>query len=150
MESISIDFGIKKIAINNDPNNVIEFNPTDVNFYKKWIGLLEFWKQNEKSLLEKSIDIDTRKKSQDMNISIQALKEEGEIREKICHDIFIQIDSIFGNETSKKVFGNLNSEHAIGSFLEGVMPFINDARAQKIDQYLPVKKANRKKHAVMK
>lgn len=51
--NLSFDDGFKELTINNDPNRVIKWNPSDVNFVDRFLAFQEWVEKEFKSKLEK-------------------------------------------------------------------------------------------------
>ena len=111
MQSLNFNEGYQEFTINNDPDRVIRFNPSDVglvNRYKKTVEVME-------NLL-KEFD-GTQQKSE-------------ETMEKLDAEIKKQIDYLFNQPVSEVVFGNqsclslLNGETLAERFIECVAPVI--------------------------
>jgi hypothetical protein len=145
MDTLRIDTGHKKVQINDGPE-FIEFNPTEVNWGRRFERLRSDVKTRMDEMSAKIAGIE--KRAQELNEETPAMIEEvNNLRDEVCVFIREKIDILFGTGTSQKVFGDLMSEYAIASFLEGIAPFIQSGREQMVTKYLP--KNNRKKHKVM-
>lgn len=125
--------GIKRIAINDDPNNVIEFNPTDVLFVERFYAMcqefqvrLEEFDQRYAKLNEVGLDENGMLTDANDNFALQ---------KEFCTYVRGKIDDLFGNGTSQKVFGNALSVDMITDFFEGITPFIWDARNERVKKY---------------
>jgi len=137
MDNLTIN-AIKRIAINDDENRVIEFDPTDVVFFEKYCRLLdelttkgEEYEAYLKKLDEESDD-DMLKNIED---GISYLRE-------TCIYLRGKIDQVFGDETSQKAFGDTLSYGAIKQFFEGTSKFIFPEREEKIAKYSGKKNSN--------
>ena len=67
MDSIRIDTGLKRIAINEDPNRIIEFNPKDLLFAEKFYAMVKEIKTMLKEIENKSVEFDIRSKDVDFD-----------------------------------------------------------------------------------
>ena len=133
MESVKIS-GVKRIAINDDPNNVIEFNPTDVLFVERFYAIYREFeaKQAEYDKQSKELDAAGDDITANMEQSITFLKE-------VCGFMREKIDYLFGEGTSQKVFGDSLSLEMIAQFFEGITPFVWQARQEKVNKYKTTK-----------
>jgi hypothetical protein len=134
MDSIRIDTGVKRIQINDGPD-FIEFNPTEVNWGRKFEKLRVEVKNR---LDELSLEI-SQIEENETNI-----EEISKLRDDVCVFVREKIDILFGTGTSQKVFGDIMSEYAIASFLEEITPFIQQGRRPLVQQYLPKKNRHKK------
>lgn len=146
MDSLQINTGEKRIAINDDPERVIIFNPSDVVFAERFYNLIgEF----ESKLTE----YQTRSKTIDANTELDANKIPVNAGEKLallreaCEYVRERIDHLFGKGTSQKAFGDTLNIDLFKQFFDGISPFIQRTRADKIAKYTTVtaiKKRGRK------
>lgn len=144
MDSLHIDTGIKRIAINDDETRVIEFNPKDVIFVERFY---KTYSEIEKHLDDFKIqakEIESEAGTDKNNLPANLEQRIGFMREvcEFCND---QIDAIFGEGTAKKVFGDVLNLEMYMQFFDGITPFIQTARTSKIVKY-----ANGKTSRVMK
>ena len=135
MDTIRTDKTIKRLTINDDPDRVIEFDPTDVLFIEKFYQLYREFEQKQIEFDEKSRALDEANK--------QAAEEGGELNledgisflREVCGFMREKIDWLFGEGTSQKAFGDSLSLEAISQFLEGVTPYIWSERTEKVKKY---------------
>jgi hypothetical protein len=136
LQSIHIDSGVKRIAINDDPNRVIEFNPHDTIFaeklyrtYTKMAGLEKAYSERAAALTE-SIETDDLDVPTDFEPFVQLRKE--------MLDVIVQeIDNLFGAGTSDLVFQGDITDYTVTQFLEGMIQYIMPERAEAMRQYMP-------------
>jgi hypothetical protein len=139
LDSIKIGTGEKHIAIldeNDNPKGEIVFNPSDVLFAEKFYAMYGSL-QDEKSNIEKrAIEIDS-----DKTLDVNGIPANMQARINLYKDINTlfrsKIDDLFGAGISKKMFGDTVSfdMEIYKQFLEGVMPYIQTVRAEKVAQY---------------
>ncbi len=145
MDSISIDTGEKRIAINGDPDRVIVFNPRDVVFAEKFYKLISDFETHltEYQTRAATIDSDTNNDTNGIPTNTPARIE---LLKETCAYVRGQIDYLFGEGTSQKAFGDVLALDMFSQFFEGMTPYIRAARAEKIAQYVvPVSKKQRKR-----
>lgn len=134
MQSIRIDTGSIRIAINDDETRVIEFNPNDLAFIERFYGLIGEFEGKEKEYEQKintinqSVELDSYNIPKNMGESLVLLKE-------ICEFMREKIDHVFGNGTSQKAFGSENTLSMFEQFFNGITPYIQQARTGKVDKY---------------
>ena len=110
MNNFNFDEGYKEYTINNNPNRVIRFNPTDV-------GIIERFSVSSKALEE----ITTKINEDESDTAVLAMLD-AEIKK--------QIDFIFNQPVSDVVFGAQSPMAPVGGkmlfecFLEAVLPEI--------------------------
>jgi len=99
MQSIRFDDGYKEFMINDDPNKVIRFDPTDFAIIERFNNAM---KNIEKATenLENDVNIDSKGEP------LSELEEAAEAVAKVNKLIKDQIDYIFDSPVSEMVFGN--------------------------------------------
>ena len=120
--NLVFDDGYKEFTINNDPNRVIRFNPSDVAIVERF------------------------KKSQD---ALEVLVQEFAALEKLDNAIKKEIDAIFNQPVSDVVFGNQSPMSPVKGvplferFFDAVLPVIMDGvkeekklREQRVNKYV--------------
>jgi len=134
MENLKLT-GIKRISINDNPDNVIEFNPQDILFIERFYAVYrEFQaKQVEFDVLSKELDDNKNVLAEDglpvnFEAGLKFLKD-------TCIFVREKIDIVFGAGTSQKAFGDALSLEMIEQFFKGVTPFVWEARAEKVQKY---------------
>ncbi len=147
MDSLKIDTGAIRLAIDDDPTRIIEFNTSDVVFAERFQALqgtvvakLDEFQKHSRELAALSADPKATPESIQENTNTGNL-----LRREMCVYMRKVIDDVFGADTSQIVFGDLLSEVAIMSFLEGVLPYMEKTRSAKMAKYLP-KASGRKRH----
>lgn len=142
MESIQIDTGVKRIMVNDDPNRVIEFNPSDLVFVEKFYQLIA---QFEEKLTEYQRRAEENEKVKDLDASGLPVNmtERLALLHESCDYICDRIDHVFGEGTSQKAFDGARTLDMFGQFLDGISPYISKTRSQKVSQYLNPESARR-------
>jgi hypothetical protein len=134
MDSIKIDAGVKRIAINDDPNRVIIFNPTDVAFAERFyalIGDLEV-KQVEYQERAEALDLETEVDENGMPANTPAGMA---FSREVCEHIHGKIDDLFGEGSSQIIFEGMLSIDMIHQFFEGLLPFFQSVREERLAKY---------------
>jgi hypothetical protein len=136
MDSLNISTGEKRIPIVRDgvPAGELVFNPDDVVFAEKFYRLLGDFQTKFEGFKAKSIEVE-KVKGDDANGIPLVIGGRIELVKEVCIYIHEQIDWVFGANTSAVVFGGVYNLAAIEQFLDGVKPFIQPARVQKIQKY---------------
>lgn len=144
MDTLQINTGEKRIAINGDESRVIAFNPNDVIFAEKFYQLIS---EFQRKLVE------YRKRAETIEAETQV--DENEIPVNFGDGLTLQrdaclyfresIDTLFGAGTSQKAFGDTLNLDVFPQFFNGIVPFIQHARADKIQQYTTSASAKRNK-----
>lgn len=134
MDSVNIETGEKHVAINGDPNRVIVFNPEDRLFIEKFYKLLPEIQSQSKIFEKREAEIMKESGVDDLGIPI-AFQEILNLQKEVCVYMREKIDRVFGEGTSQTVFEDALSPFAIIQFLEGVTPFIEQVRSEKIQKH---------------
>jgi len=135
MQGLTIDTGIVRLAVNNDPERVIEFNPKDQLFAEKFYRVYEEIIEKEKEISgrvenfkENMTGVDEQGIPVNIKDGIELWKDTGLwVRDRI--------DYVFGEGTSQKAFGDAIVFEAFQQFFEGVTPFIQSARSERMEKY---------------
>lgn len=122
MDSLRIDNGLKKIEVN-DAEEYIEFSVTNNDFFKAFSNIIRWFEEQETVI--KDMEEQWKKVSDGENVNYDALDSYLAFREKISKECCEKIDTIFGAEASRKVFGGIVPDmFAIADFFERITPFI--------------------------
>jgi len=149
MDSIRIGGSVKRIAINDDPERVIVFDPTDVAFVERFQGLTQELVARQAEYEQRARELDKVTDADELGLPVNLDERLGFMRE-VCEYTHGQIDALFGEGTSQKAFDGALSLEMIGEFFEGMSVFIQDGRSKKMEKYLPPGTARRKKSAKAK
>lgn len=146
MDALNISTGTKRIPVVRDGAQAGElvFNPSDVVFAEKFYKLIgEFEKQYtqyqaQARALEKNDALDAN------DIPANTVQRLQLVRDS-CEFAYVQIDALFGTGTSAMVFGDSMIPDAIMQFFEGVAPFVQRVRTEKMQKYTNGHKKPRKR-----
>ena len=128
--------------INDDPNRVIEFDPTDVTFAERFYDLLKKFQEKLADIQERSNEIEMHTETDENGIPLNVGDRIALIHE-ICAFARERIDYLFGAGTSQTAFGDALSPEAISQFFDGMTPFIRAARDEKVLKYTNANHAGR-------
>ena len=134
MDSLHLNTGGIRLAINDDPNRVIEFNPEDLSFAERFYSLLSEFEAKEKeyqaqaSELNKNTEVDGYGIPKNFGASLDLLHE-------TCTYLRKKIDSVFGEGTSQKAFGTANTLTMFEQFFVGLTPYVQHARDKQVQKY---------------
>lgn len=141
MQNINFNDGYKELSINNDPNRVIRFNPSDY-------GLLERFHDARKTMVDaistigKNIEIKTNGEAAD------SLEDATLIIKDINNVINEQMNYIFNADVAQVVFGKqspistIKGKYLFERFLDAVAPYMEkeikaeqEASQKRINKY---------------
>ncbi len=142
-ENIQVDAGLKRITINGDPERVITFNPLDTLFVERYFDMLQKFEEKMVEYKEQCRVFEANTEKDENGIPGNARQQIAMLRE-VCEFVRENIDRVFGENTSQKVFGDVLSLGMFGQFFKEIAPHIQSARAEKMSQYQK-KAGNRKK-----
>jgi hypothetical protein len=134
MDSIQIVSGVKRIAINDDPERVIQFNPTDVVFAEKFYALVRDLELKQADFAARAQQIDDVKDIDANGLPVNLGQRVAFMRET-CEYMHEQIDGLFGAGTSFKAFEGVMDIELITQLFEGLTPFVQKARSEKLAKY---------------
>ncbi len=138
MDSIRIDSGLKRIAVNGDEKRVIEFNPEDIVFVEKFYGLIKQFEAKEAEFQQRAEEIGAVEGVDELGIPVNTA-ESIRLALELCDYLRGQIDAVFGAGTSQKAFGEARTLNMFEQFFEGITPFIQGTRKEKMEKYRKVK-----------
>lgn len=141
MDSIQIDTGVKRIIVNDDPERVIVFNPSDVMFAEKFYQLIRDFEGKQAEFQKRAQDLDTDELD-DLGIPAN-IKAGIDLLREMCEYLREKIDDLFGSGTSQAAFQNANTLEMFEQFFDGIMPFIQQARSAKIEKHTVTKRGRR-------
>jgi len=134
MESIRIDTGIIRLAINDDETRVISFSPQDVCFAERFYSLLSAFEAKETEYRQKSAEIAN-------NVSVGAFGIPNSTGPALAllHEtndfLRSKIDYVFGEGTSEKAFGSAITLDMFEQFFNGITPYVQKARSNQVQKY---------------
>ena len=144
MEKIlQINTGIVSLAIMRDGKDTgtLSFNPTDTLFAERFYALLG---ELQKSLNDyKARGIELSKKGFDQDGVPVNVEEQIAMQIQLCNYLREKIDKIFGEGTSQKLFGEVRNLEIYQQFFDGILPFFQQARAEKVAKYTTEASAKR-------
>lgn len=139
MDNIQVDTGVKRICINNDPERVITFNPSDVVFAERFYTLIGEFDKKSKEFVTRSKVISTSMKMDENGIP-NNMQEVFDLMKEFCAYLREKIDAVFGAGTSQNVFGDAVNLDMFDQFFDGITPFIQQARDEKMKKHQPKNK----------
>jgi hypothetical protein len=144
VDSLQITSGEKRIAINDDPDRVIVFNPADIIFVEKFYKLIAEFEEKAKEYQARFEELSKIEENDEHGFPVNT-DERFELLKEVCVYIRGKIDDIFGKDTSQKAFGDAYDIEQFKQFFDGMTPFIQKARAEKLQKYTSTASAKRNK-----
>lgn len=140
-DSITIQTGAKRILVNNDPNRVIEFNPSAVSFARRFYEMINDFQIKRKEYERRGKKLETDEVDE-FGIPV-TFGANLDLTEEAFAYFRERIDLLFGTGTSQTAFGDDDEWDMFEQFFTGITPFIEQARSDKMAQYLTAKKRGR-------
>lgn len=137
------DTNLIRVMINDDPGRVIQFDPSDVTFAERFYKLIGDFETKQAEYQARSEKLDAERNRLDHNGLPENLGEGLAFMREVCEYMHGQIDYLFGAGTSLKAFAGSLSIEAIGEFFDGITPFIQKTRSEKVAKYAPAKQKGR-------
>ena len=137
MDSLRIDTGLKRVLINGDPERVISFNPQDVIFVERFYALMQAFAEREKEFSDRAKALDAEEAVDEYGLPVNTSERLAFMRE-IADWMRGQIDAVFGADTSQKAFGDACTLNMFEQFFDGILPFIEAVRSEKVKKYSKV------------
>ena len=149
MDSIKITTGAVRLCINDDPERVIEFNPTDVLWAERFYNLIGELEAKRAELMERAEQLDAAGGTDanglptNMGAGLALLRE-------TCEFLRERIDYLFGPGTSQTVFGDAMTLDMFEQFFTGITPYVQSARSGKVERYSKPVRSKSKGKKVMR
>lgn len=134
MKSLQINTGEIKLAINDDPNRVIVLRPNDAVFAEKFYRMLGNFQAKFAEYQHRAAEVESQNEVDANDIPLNTGERIALLKE-VCEYTRGQIDELLGAGTAQIVFGDALDIDAIIQFFEGVRPFMQSARAEKVARY---------------
>lgn len=144
MQNINIGTGEISLSVNGDPKRLIAFNPRDTLFAQKFYRLIGNFRTKSNEYISRATQMDAVTDVDESGLPLN-LQERLDLVNDICGYVREQIDIVFGEGTSQIAFGDANSLDAIGDFFDGITPYVRQARANKVEKYIPKKSSKPRK-----
>ena len=139
-DSIRVDAGQKRILMNDDPKRVVEFNPSDILFAKKFEALLKDFDQKNIEFQKRLSELDETKDKDKFGLP-KNLPDSIALAIEMADYLHEQIDNLFGDGTAEAAFQGQKNLDMIEQFFTGLLPYIQRARKEKVEKYTkPAKK----------
>jgi len=142
-QSLTIEIGTIRLAINGDESRIVAFNPGDALFAEKFYRMLGTLQEKFSEYREKAEIIENQKEIDTNGIPLNA-SERIDLMKEVCIFARGQIDELFGAGTSQTTFEDALSIEAIIQFFDGIKPFVQNARADKVARYTNKASSKRK------
>ena len=139
MDSLQITSNERRIAINNDPERIIRFNPSDVVFAEKFYNLIGEFQKTLTQYEPRAREIESNTETDENGLPVN-FADRIALHREICDYIRERIDHLFGIGTSQTAFGDDRDPDQFTQFFEGLKPFFKDARTAKVEKYTNSKK----------
>lgn len=135
MAGIKINTGVIRLEVDCDGvKDEISFNPNDVVFMENIYRLMGELQEKKAEYAEAEGKLDANKGVDESGFPLN-MQERLNLILDICFYIKGQIDGVFGEGTSKKLFGSANTLDMFEQFFDGITPYIQSARESKLAQY---------------
>ena len=144
MGKLRVNKGLIRLEVNDDGEH-IEFSP-DVLFMERFQNFYDELRVKEIEFMEREAQINQNKDLDENGIPINS-RDRINLTKEFCEWSREKIDGLFGNETCRKVFGNVLMPELIAEFLEQVVPYITKTRSSVVSKY---SKQSKGKKGVMK
>lgn len=138
-ESIKVDAGEVRILINDDPNRVVSFNPLDILFAEKFYRLIEVFDEKHEEYQKRIAELEAEEGTDKFGLP-ENMPQTFELMKEMCDFVHEEIDKLFGEGTSDIVFQGARNFDMIEQFLDGLIPYIEKARADRVSRYIKPEK----------
>ena len=140
-DSIRVDTGVKYIEVN-DEGECIALNFADQSFGTRFFNLIDDFQAKEAEFRIEAEEIDHDHTLSEMDRT----RREVELNQKIHEYFKAQIDTLFGQDTCRKVFGDIvPAIDLYADFFEKIKPYMikyGKERAKKASKYSAARRGN--------
>lgn len=134
MSSIQINSDEKRIAINDDPERVIVFNPSDVLFAERFYRLMDEFQQKLTEYKRRFSELEKNQEADEFGIP-KNFGDRIHLAVELCNYMRDEIDKVFGAGTSQKAFGDDRTLDMFMQFFNGLTPYIQRVRSEIMEKY---------------
>lgn len=145
MDTLTIDTGVRRVLVNNDPTRVIEFNPNDILFAQKYYRCMRAFQEREAAYKARAAQLQADNTLGEDGVPLNA-GERIDLLKELCDFTREQIDLVFGAGTSQTAFGDSYAVTAFSQFFNGMRKYITPARNAHIEKYINPVQTKRKAH----
>jgi hypothetical protein len=134
---MKITTGLVTIPVERDGTDVgsIAFNPNDFNFADKFYKLYDNFKGLYNDFEIKASNVEKNTEVDEYGVPLNTI-DTIQISKDLCHQMYCQINDVFGENTSDIVFGGAYNPDLIEVFFNEIAPFVENAREEKTAKYL--------------
>lgn len=125
MQNLEFNTGMIELAIQGDPDRILRFNPSDGNVIAGFLGILN--KANDR--LKDMSDKENKIMSDDIS-DIEKVKQKNQLDLELDAFLRIELDNVFGQGSSKMIFGNISAtaiteygETVFMNFMNAILPY---------------------------
>ena len=141
MTVIKINTGIIRLQVECDGRtDEIAFNPDDVGFVNRFCDLTKAMETKQAEYDAKIEELEKEEGFDTFGIPSNT-KERLALMLEICLFMREQVDMVFGAGTSQKIFGDVNTLEMFTQFFDGITPYIQKNRQEKMAKYIASKQA---------
>ena len=130
LQSIKIDDGLIRLAINEDEGKIISFNPEDTSFADRFYALSkkihEYEQRHTDLFADTEMDEIGLPKNSEERISL--------FTEANAY-MYEQVNLMFGDNAAESVFGDTVTFSKFAQLVSGVTPYFSKARKAKTSKY---------------
>jgi hypothetical protein len=134
VDTLRIDTGAVRLAINGDESRIIEFNPEDIVFVERFYSLIKEFESKEVEFRAKAEKLAENSELDEYGIPVNT-GDNIKLVKELCDYLRTKIDHVFGQGTSAKVFENNQTLNMFEQFFTGITPFVQKARGKKLEKY---------------
>lgn len=135
MNGLKLNSGLVRLEVDRDgEKGEISFNPSDVRFVDSFYKARQTFLEKEEACKKEiaTLEADTRTDAYGMPINAG---KQIEVIKEFAENINAIIDDVFGSGTSEVLFGESLVLDMYPQFFEGIAPYIQGVRADKMEKY---------------
>lgn len=129
MESLKVNSTLIRLAINDSPNKIIQFDPGDVRFRKKFYNLRNV-------IFEKEREFDIKAKQLENIESEENIKRCMQMEEELFDFLSNLINDLFGEKTTEYICEDRKNVDTICNFVIAVAPYFQKYNENARNKYV--------------
>lgn len=134
MDNLNLGAGEVRLTVNGDPSRVISFNPEDVLFAESFYSLIKQFEGVADTYQQRMQALEDDNEKDEYGLAKNTPQRLALVRE-VVENLKFELDKVFGEGTSKTLFGNACTLTMFEEFFTGILPYVQQERNKKVAKY---------------
>lgn len=132
--NLTIHSGEIRVTVNQDPEREIAFHPSDLHFAEGFYDLLTGFETKRRAFVEEEEKMRSQMEAHG-GASSEYMKKMLSRNREMLQYLHEQVDVLFGEGAGDKICGGVNSLEMYEQFFNGIAPYIQQQRSEKMRKY---------------